>query len=302
MTSTTVSRSPQPVYYRTQALASGESIYYRESGERGKHPTLVLLHGFPSSSHMYRDLIPLLSDSFHVIAPDLPGFGHTTTPPSYPHTFDAMATSIDLFLSSLSLTSYSLYIFDYGAPVGLRIALAHPSHIQAIISQNGNAYDEGLGAAWAPLRELWKDNSDEHRRAVHFLATEAAIPYQYAVGFTDISRVSRDGWTLDVHFLSRPGQLEWQTDLFYDYRTNVQLYPAFQQYLRTSQVPLLAVWGSNDPFFVPAGAEAFKRDLPNAEVHLLDDAGHFALESHSAEIAQHIRRFLTLHLTKLATV
>ena len=301
MTST-VARSPQPIYYRTQALPSGVTVFYRESGERGKKPTLLLLHGFPTSSHMFRDLIPLLSANFYLIAPDLPGFGHTTTPPNYPHTFDAMSATIGEFVDSLSLTLYSAYVFDYGAPVGFNLALAHPERMQAIITQNGNAYLEGLGEAWAPIRELWKEETDATRKGVHFMSTEAGIPYQYAQGFTDVSRVSRDGWTLDLHFLSRPGQQEWQTDLFRDYRTNLTKYPAFQQYFRDSQVPLLAVWGAGDPFFIPPGAAAYKRDLPNAEIHMLPDAGHFALESHSVEIAAHIQRFLTQHVTKAATI
>ena len=299
MSSSSVTRSPLPVYYRTQVLPSGVEVAYRESGDRTAHPTLLLLHGYPTSSHMFRDLIPLLSSSFHLIAPDLPGFGHTTTPPSYTFTFDALAVTVGEFVEAQALTHYSLYIFDYGAPVGLRLALAHPERVQAVITQNGNAYEEGLSGAWAGIRELWTDNSEEHRKAVEPLTTKAGMPFQYEVGFTDPSRVSPDGQTLDLFFLSRPGQTKLQLDLFYDYRNNLKQYPQFQQWFKTSQVPLLAVWGAGDPFFVPAGAHAYKKDLPKAEVHMLAEAGHFALESHSVEIANHVHRFLSHHVKKV---
>ena len=300
MSSSTNSPAPVPIFYRTQALTSGVEIFYRESGDRKTQPTLLLLHGYPTSSHMFRDLFPLLNRSFHVIAPDLPLFGQTKVPAGYRATFDNIATSIGEFVDAQQLQRFSLYIFDYGAPVGLKLALAHPERVQAVVSQNGNAYEEGLGDAWASIRTLWKDNSAANRSAIEFLTTPAGFPYQYAVGFADPSRVSLDGQTLDAHFLARPGQTAIQLDLFFDYQNNVKQYPAFQQWFRDSQVPLLAVWGAGDPFFVPAGAAAFKRDLPKAEVVMLEGAGHFALETCAWEIAEHIRRFLSAHVTPSA--
>ena len=280
------------VHYRQLALPSGATVHYREAGKSGDKPTLLLLHGFPSSSHMFRTLIPLLASSYHCIAPDLPGFGYTTTPAGYQYTFDRLAATIGEWVDALQLKKYSLYIFDYGAPVGLRLALQHPERVQAIVSQNGNAYDAGLSDAWAPIRKLWADNSADNRKALNFLWQRPGLDFQYTTGVADVTRVSPDGSALDEFFCARPGQIEVQTDLFYDYRNNVARYGEFQAYFKKSQVPLLAVWGAGDPFFLPAGAKAFHTDLPKAVVKLIDGAGHFALETHADEIASEIKAFL----------
>ena len=279
-----------PVYYRTVKLPSGTEMFYRESGSASA-PHLLLLHGFPTSSHMFRDLIPLLSSAFHIVAPDLPGFGQTVPAGSFQPSFAAIAQSVDEFVSALSLTRYSLYVFDYGAPTGFRLALAHPERVQAVISQNGNMYEEGLGEAWAGIQKLWREDTPANREALHFILQPSGLAWQYQTGVADTSRLSPDGRELDLFYLSRPGQQQLQLDLFYDYRSNVALYPQFQAWLRQTQPPLLAVWGQGDPFFVPAGAAAFKKDQPKAEVHMLEGAGHFALETHSAEIAQRILNF-----------
>jgi pimeloyl-ACP methyl ester carboxylesterase len=269
----------------------GLNIFYREAGHKDA-PVILLLHGFPASSHQYRNLIPLLSQEYHVIAPDLPGFGFTEVPEirDYVYTFENLATSVEAFLDALNIKKFSIYIFDYGAPIGLRIALRRPDAVQAIISQNGNAYEDGLGGFWDPLRALWKTNSVEDRAKVRtgFLNLEATI-WQYVDGSK--KPVAPEAYYLDYALLSRPGNQEIQLNLFYDYQNNVKLYPEFQVYFRKSQVPVLAAWGRNDTIFVPAGAEAFKKDLPNAEVHLLD-AGHFAVETNTCEIAELILKFL----------
>ena len=275
-------------------------MFYRESGQRGTKPILLLLHGFPTSSHMFRHLIPLLntnasSPAYHIVAPDLPGFGHTVVPAGYTYSFDQLAATVGEFVDALSLTQYALYIFDYGAPVGLRLAVAHPERVTALISQNGNAYLEGLGEAWAPIRTLWKANTAENRAALHFVCQRAGLDFQYKTGVADLTRLSPDGWSLDELFLSRPGQLELQLDLLYDYRTNLELYPTFQRYFKESGVPLLAVWGDGDPFFVPAGARAFQKDSPSAVVRLIEGAGHFALETHAEEVANQMLTFLHSH-------
>ena len=269
----------------------GIKIFYREAG-RTDAPALLLLHGFPSASHMFRDLIPLLADRFHLVAPDLPGFGQSEMPSreSFRYTFDNLALVIDQFSEMVGLSRFGLYIFDYGAPVGLRIALKHPERVTAIISQNGNAYEEGLSAGWSSLREYWQKPTREGREALRSAFTPETTLYQYVQGVADASLVSPDGPSLDNYYLARPGAHEAQLDLFLDYATNVALYPKFQIYFRTHKPPLLAVWGRNDPYFLPAGAEAFKRDIPSAQVHLLD-TGHFALETHSAEIAFTITSF-----------
>jgi len=272
--------------------ADGLNIFYREAGP--KHaPVILLLHGFPSSSHQYRHLIPILSKKYHVIAPDLPGFGFTEVPDtrSYTYTFENLTTSVEAFLDALNTKKFSVYIFDYGAPTALRLALRRPDAVQAIISQNGNAYEEGLGAFWDPLRALWKSNSTEDREMIRsaFLNLEAT-KWQYEDGSK--SPVAPEAYYLDFALLSRPGNQEIQLDIFYDYRNNVKLYPEFQEYFRKSQVPVLAAWGKNDTIFIPEGAEAFKRDLPNAEVHLLD-AGHFAVETNTVEIGDLILKFLS---------
>ena len=276
------------LHYR-KVDVDGLEIFYREAGSRGA-PNLLLLHGFPTASHMFRDLIPLLSDRFHVIAPDLPGFGQSAMP-GRGCTFDRMAGIIDRFTEILSLDRYAIYVFDYGAPTGFRLAAKHPERITAIISQNGNAYEEGLSEGWSPIRAYWENASPANREALRaFLKPETTV-WQYTHGVPDATAVSPDGYSLDNFYLQRAGADELQLDLFADYKSNVALYPAFQKYFRTHQPPFLAIWGRNDPFFLPAGAEAFKRDIPNAVVRFLD-TGHFALETHAAEIAAAIRDFL----------
>lgn len=271
----------------------GLNLFYRTAG-LATNPTVLLLHGFPSSSHQYRNLIPLLADKYHVLAPDLPGFGFTEVPESrqYAYTFDNLAKTISLFLDELSVKTFSVYIFDYGAPTGLRLALERPGAVKAIISQNGNAYDEGLGAFWDPIRKYWASGAQEDREALRpALLGFAPTKWQYAFGSPNPEVIAPETYTLDYTLLSRPGNNDIQLDLFKDYASNLPLYPKFQEYFRNSQVPLLAVWGKNDLIFVPPGAEAFKRDLPNAEIHLID-AGHFAIETHTIEIANLIREFL----------
>jgi pimeloyl-ACP methyl ester carboxylesterase len=279
------------VHYRF-ADTGGHRVFYREAGEPG-NPTVLLLHGFPSSSHMFRDLIPLLADRYHVVAPDLPGFGNTVSPPrgQFDYTFDNLARVIGGFVEALGLSRYALYVFDYGAPVGYRLTSKHPDRITAIISQNGNAYDEGLSDGWNPIRAYWQDASQTNREALRaFLAPETTV-WQYTHGVSDPTTVSPDGYSLDNFYLGRPGAAELQLDLFGDYKSNVALYPTFQKYFRSHKPPFVAMWGKNDPFFLPQGAEAYRRDIPDAEVHLLD-TGHFALETHAAEIGAAMREFL----------
>jgi pimeloyl-ACP methyl ester carboxylesterase len=280
------------ISYRTVEV-DGMKVFYRESLNPGA-PKLLLLHGFPTSSHMFRNLIPLLGDRFHVVAPDLPGFGRTDMPPrdKFAYTFDNIAQVIDRFTEVIGFDRFAVYIFDYGAPTGLRLALRHPERIAAIISQNGNAYEEGLSEGWNPIRAYWQEPSAANRKALRtFLAPETTV-WQYTHGVADTTRVSPDGYSLDNYYLTRPSADEVQLDLFGDYKTNVALYPKFQSYFREHKPPLLAVWGKNDPFFLPPGAEAFKRDIPSAEVRFLD-TGHFALETHCDEIASAIRGFLS---------
>lgn len=273
----------------------GLEVFYREAGSPGA-PTLLLLHGFPTSSHMFRDLIPLLADRYHLVAPDLPGFGRTALPPraTFTYSFDALAGVIGRFTEVVGLERFALYVFDYGAPVGLRLALAHPERITAIVSQNGNAYEEGLSEGWSPIQRYWHEPTDENRRALQEFLKPESVRWQYVHGVPDPALVSPDGSALDSYYLSRPGSDEAQLDLFLDYRSNVALYPAFQAYFRDHRPPLLAIWGRNDPFFIPPGAEAYKRDIPDAVVRFLD-TGHFALETHAPEIAQEIGRFLAGH-------
>ena len=271
------------------ADVDGLKIFYREAGAVGT-PKLLLLHGFPTAGHMFRDLIPLLADRFHLVAPDLPGFGNSDVP-RRGHSFDQIAATIDRFTEVVSFDRYAMYVFDYGAPTGFRLAGKHPDRITAIISQNGNAYEEGLSDGWNPIRAYWQDPSKANREALRaFLKPETTI-WQYTHGVPDPTTVSPDGYSLDNFYLTRPGAAEMQLDLFGDYKTNVALYPTFQAYFRTHKPPLLAVWGRNDPFFLPPGAEAFRRDNPNAEVQFFD-TGHFALETHVAEIAAAIHAFL----------
>ncbi len=277
--------------YRIQPVGDVE-VFYRESGLPGA-PVVLLLHGFPTASHMFRDLIPLLADRYHVIAPDLPGFGNTVAPlrGEFDYTFDNLAAIIDGFVEALGLRRFAMYVFDYGAPVGFRVAMAHPERITAIISQNGNAYVEGLSAGWKPWQDYWRSPTPEHRDACRDSLTPAFIrDGQYLHG-SDPRKVSPDGYTLDLAYLQREGSAEIQLDLILDYRSNVENYPRFQQYFRDHRPPLLAVWGRNDEAFLPAGAEAYKRDLPEARVQLLE-AGHFALETHAGEISRLIRDFL----------
>ena len=278
------------INYRT-AEVDGLKIFYREAG-RADAPTLLLLHGFPSAGHMFRDLIPLLAERFHLVAPDLPGFGQSDMPArdDFKYTFDNLAAVIGRFTDVIGLKRFAIYIFDYGAPVGLRIAAKHPERITAIISQNGNAYEEGLSEGWDPIRTYWRTPTQANRDALRGFLTPETTLFQYTHGVTDPSLVSPDGRSLDDHYLARPGAHEAQLDLLLDYASNVALYPDFHAYFRKHQPPFLAVWGKNDPFFVPAGAEAFKRDIPNADVRLFD-TGHFALETHAAEIAAAIRDF-----------
>jgi pimeloyl-ACP methyl ester carboxylesterase len=274
------------------ADVDGLKVFYREAG-RADAPALLLLHGFPSASHMFRDLIPLLADRLRIIAPDLPGFGQSEMPvrSKFGYTFDNIAGVIDRFTEVAGLKRFAIYVFDYGAPVGFRIATKHPDRITAIISQNGNAYEEGLSEGWNPIRAYWNDPSQANREALRaFLAPDTTV-WQYTHGVPDPAAVSPDGHSLDNFYLARPGADELQLDLFGDYKSNIARYPAFQAYFRTHKPPFLAVWGKNDPFFLPQGAEAFKRDIPGAVIRFFD-TGHFALETHAAEIAAAIRDFL----------
>ena len=279
------------IAYRT-ADVDGLSVFYREAGAADA-PTLLLLHGFPSSSHMFRDLIPLLADEFHLVAPDLPSFGKSDMPKpdAFDYTFDHLADVIDRFTEVLGLDRFAIYVFDYGAPVGFRIAARHPDRITAIITQNGNAYEDGLSDGWAPVQAYWKDPSPDNREAVRSMVQPETTIWQYTHGVPDVTMVSPDGYGLDNFYLARPGADEIQLDLLLNYASNVALYPAWQEYFRTSRPPLLAVWGSNDPFFIPPGAEAFKRDIPGADVRFVP-TGHFALETHVDEIATAIIDFL----------
>jgi pimeloyl-ACP methyl ester carboxylesterase len=270
----------------------GIEIFYREAGSLDA-PVLLLLHGFPTASHMFRDLIPQLADQFHVVAPDLPGFGQSDMPDRsrFSYTFDNIAKVIDRFTEVIGLRRFAIYVFDYGAPTGFRLAMWHPERITAVISQNGNAYLEGLSDGWNPIRAYWQDPSPTNRTALRaFLSPEATL-WQYTHGVAETSLVSPDGYSLDNFYLARPGADEVQLDLFGDYKSNVALYPEFQTYFRQHKPPFLAVWGRNDPFFLPPGAKAFKRDIPAAGVHFFD-TGHFALETHCDEIASTIRHFL----------
>jgi len=279
------------VKYRS-AEVDGLRVFYREAG-RPEAPALMLLHGFPSAGHMFRDLIPLLADRFRIVAPDLPGFGQSDMPSraTFAYTFDHIADVIDRFTEVVGLRRFAIYVFDYGAPTGFRIAARHPGRIAAIISQNGNAYEEGLSDGWNPIRAYWREPSQANREALRALLKPEATRWQYTHGVADETMVSPDGQSLDNFYLARPGADEIQLDLLGDYKSNVALYPSFHSYFRTHKPPLLAVWGKNDPFFVPPGAEAFKRDIPQAVVRFLD-TGHFALETHAVEIAAAIREFL----------
>lgn len=280
-----------PVHYRYEQVGDVK-VFYREAGRPGA-PTVLLLHGFAASSFMFRDLIPALADRYHVIAPDLPAFGFTEAPArgEYAYTFSQLAETIGQFTEQLSLDHYSLMVHDYGAPVGWRLAIAHPARVTAIISQNGNAYEEGLGESWAPIQRYWREPSQPNREALHDFPTPASIKWQYLEGVSDKGLVSPDGYTLEGLQVSRPGNADIQLDLILDYASNVAMYSTFQAFFRQYQPPLLAVWGKNDPFFLPAGAEAWKRDIANADIRFYD-TGHFALETHAMQIIPVIREFL----------
>jgi pimeloyl-ACP methyl ester carboxylesterase len=272
--------------------ADGVNVFYREAGPVDA-PVVLLLHGFPSSSHMYRDLIPLLANKYRVIAPDLPGFGFTTVPAerNYAYTFDGLAATMEAFVQALKLSKYALYVFDYGAPTGFRLAAAHPERVTALVSQNGNAYLEGLGDAWAPIRKYWADPSAENREVIRGFLNLGATKWQYVHGVANPDSVAPESYQLDAALLARPGNQEIQLDLFLNYASNLELYPTFQKFFRDSKVPTLAIWGKHDPFFIPPGAEAYLRDNPDAVVKMLD-TGHFALETHVDEIAEEMHKLL----------
>lgn len=278
-------------HYRT-ASVDGLDIFYREAGQADA-PAILLLHGFPSASHMFRDLIPELAGDYRVVAPDFPGFGQSAQPSrdDFAYTFDNIAKVIDGFTKVVGLSRYAIYVFDYGAPVGFRLGAKHPERVSAIITQNGNAYLEGVSEAFNPIQAYWNAPTQENRDALRGFLTPETTLFQYTHGVTDPTLVSPDGRSLDDLHLARPGNAEIQLDLFLDYRSNVAAYPTFQTYFRKHQPPLLAVWGKNDPFFMPAGAEAFTRDLPKADIRFFD-TGHFALETHAREIGAAIREFL----------
>ena len=278
-----------PTYNKVR-VEDGTNVFYREAGSSDK-PVILLRHGFPSSSHMFRDLIPVLAPHFRVLAPDLPGFGYTETSTLYKVTFAAIADTIDQFLSKLKINKFYVYIFDYGAPTGFRLALKHPERVSGIVTQNGNAYVEGIeNDFWQPIREYWKKSKDDptfFEALSKFIEDPANVTVQYTEGEPNASGIDPLSWTLDQALLARPGQTKLQVELFHDYQLNVELYPKFQEYLRTSNVPVLVIWGKNDKIFPPVGAEAYKRDVKNLEFHYVD-GGHFALESHLTEISSKI--------------
>jgi pimeloyl-ACP methyl ester carboxylesterase len=272
--------------------ADGVKVFYREAGPVNA-PVILLLHGFPTSSFQYRELIPRLADKYHVLAPDLPGFGFTEVPEGrkYKYTFDVLAQTILAFTAALNLKRYALYVFDYGAPTGFRLAMAHPERVTAIVSQNGNAYEEGLGDAWALIRRYWNAPSPENREAIRKGLNAEGMRQEYGSGIANLDLIKPEGYTLDAALLARPGNTDIQLDLFLDYANNVKLYPAFHEYFRKFTPPLLAIWGKKDPYFIPAGAEAFRKDIPSATVQFLD-TGHFALETHVEDVSAAMRDFL----------
>lgn len=276
----------------------GLNVFYRESGPKDA-PTVLLLHGFPTSSHMYRNLIPILDKRYHVIAPDLIGFGFSDAPghEQFQYTFDNLTYYVQGLIDQLELKKFAVQVFDYGAPVGYRLAVANPEKITAIISQNGNAYEEGLSDNWDPIRKYWKEPTEENRNALKTMTTTELTQWQYFTGVSDRSLIAPESYSLDQFLLDRPGNLELQLDLMKDYVNNVAMYPTFHQYFKKYQPPFLAVWGDKDPFFLPPGAEAFKKDLPKATIKFFD-TGHFALETHVQQIGEEILRFLaTVHLS-----
>ena len=278
-----------PQTFLRRVMADGVSIFYREAGPADR-PVILLLHGFPTSSFQFRELIPRLADKYRVIAPDLPGFGFTEVPAerNYTYTFDSLAKSIEAFTDALALQRYALYIFDFGAPTGLRLAVSRPKRVTAIFSQNGNAYEEGLGETWAPLKQYWNDETAENREMVRKLLGADGIRFQYFHGVPNPERIAPESYTLDTALIARPGNMEIQLDLHLDYRNNIPAYPRFHEYFRQYRPPFMAIWGKNDPFFIPAGAEAYKKDLPSASIRFVD-SGHFALETHVEEIAEGMR-------------
>jgi pimeloyl-ACP methyl ester carboxylesterase len=280
-----------PVHYKTVRV-NEQDVFYREAGAESA-PTILLLHGFPTSSNMFRNLIPLLANSFHVIAPDYPGFGLSSMPDhkSFAYTFENLTNVVEQLVKTLNLKKYSLYVMDYGAPIGYRLALRLPDRVQALIVQNGNAYEEGLLEFWDPIKKYWADPTPENRKALNFLVDQKSTQWQYETGVADKTLLDPTAWILDQVGLDRPGNLEIQMDLFLSYGTNVPLYPEFQAFFRKYQPPTLIVWGKNDFIFPPQGAAPYSRDLKNLETHLLD-TGHFALETHGAEIADRITDFL----------
>lgn len=280
------------IYYR-KIKAAGQTIFYRESGPLNG-PVLLLLHGYPTSSHMFRQLIPILNEKYRVIAPDLPGFGFSDSPSrnEFDYSFANLTNVLQAFIDELQLIKFALYVFDYGAPTGFRLMLQNPEKITGFISQNGNAYTEGLGSAWDAVKKYWESNSAEDRNALRGFVTMQELRFQYFTGVTDPELIAPETYTLDQYFLNQPDADEKQLDLIGDYKTNLALYPEFQQYFRNNQPPALIVWGNRDPYFLPAGAEAYKKDLPNAIVKFYD-TGHFALETHVAEIGQDILQFLS---------
>ena len=284
--------SSAQVHYR-KVIANGQNIFYREAGAAGA-PTILLLHGYPTSSHMFRELIPMLSGKYRVLAPDLPGFGYSDAPDreKFKYTFDNLTKTIQSFVDKLGLKRFAIYVFDYGAPTGFRLALANPEKITGIISQNGNAYVEGLSNGWNPMQKYWEHDTKENRDALRTFVTAEQTRFQYFTGVEDTTMIAPESYTLDQHFLNRPESAEIQLDLLNDYKTNVALYPKFQEYFRTYKPKFLAVWGNRDPFFLPAGAEAYKRDMPDAIVKFYN-TGHFALETHVKEIGNEILNFLT---------
>jgi pimeloyl-ACP methyl ester carboxylesterase len=295
-TGSQAAKPPVVTYHRTKTV-DGIKIFYREAGPKGA-PVVLLLHGFPTSSHMFRNLIPELADRYHVIAPDYPGYGQSDMPDrdKFTYTFDRYGELVDGLLDQLGITSFAMYVMDYGAPVGWRLALKHPERVTALIVQNGNAYEEGLKEFWDPIKAYWSDHSQEHRQALYKLVTPEITKFQYTDGVSDVTRVAPDNWVHDQALLDRPGNAEIQMDLFYDYRTNLPLYPQVQAWLRKHQPPTLIVWGKNDKIFPPDGAYPYKRDLPKVEFHLID-TGHFALEDKADEMVPLIRDFLNRKLS-----
>jgi len=291
--------NPSAVFHRRIDVA-GTEIFYREAGERDA-PAIILLHGFPSSSHMFRNLIPALADRYHVIAPDLPGFGLSAMPPAdqFAYTFANFAQIVAAFLDRIAVSHYALYVMDYGAPTGLRLALDHPDRISALIIQNGNAYEEGMGEFWDQTRAYWSDGGRVGRDGMRPFLTMEGTRFQYLTGARDPARIDPATWLHDQLFLDRPGAAEIQLDIIYDYRTNVALYPAFHAYFRRHQPPTLVLWGANDPIFLAVGARAYLRDMPDAELHFFD-TGHFALEERADEMMPVMLDFLARALPTTA--